>query len=651
MRVVVDIECNGLVDKATHVWCVVCKDVDTGKVDVFRQPTTYHTERERFLAYAKDVTLWIGHNWLGYDYPVLNKLVGLSVDRIHECSRDTLVLSRLIDYSRERHSIEHYGEEFGSPKITFTDFSSYSPEMEEYCKQDVEICHKIFVKYSRYINDPARQAAIHNEQLFQLALNDMERKGFGFNRVAAEKLLADVTSQLSALDEEILKAFPPRQKLLREFTPRATKFGTISKTSVPRSLWERIHEFEIGKTYPLYSIEDFNPGSVKQIVTVLNEAGWKPEHKTKTHIQVERELGKLTRSRNPDPVIVKQLEEKLVDLKVYGWKINEDNLETLPATAPPSAKTLAKRITVESRRKTLTEWLGLYNPDTGRIHGSFYGIGAWTHRMSHQKPNLANIPNEFDTANRVKYLGKELRSLWIAPKNRLLCGVDAEAIQLRIFAHYIDDPEFTQSLVTGKKSDKTDPHSFNQRVLGDACKSRQAAKRFIFALLLGAGIGKLAEILECDNPTAQQALDRLLLRYAGFKHLKEQVIPKDAERGWFLGLDGRAVRIIGDTVGARRHLAMSGYLQNGEAVVMKIATTKFAPKLSEYNSFLVDLVHDEWQTETPNDFELAKKVCQLQCDALEETGRELNLKCPLAGSYWNDDHNRHNIGRNWYQTH
>src|SRR5262249_10882325 len=152
--------------------------------------------------------------------------------------------------------------------------------------------------------------------------------------------------------------------------------------------------------------------------------------------------------------------------------------------------------------------------NTGRIHGRFQGIGAWTHRMSHQKPNMANITNEYDTNGRIRLLGKELRQCWIAPKQKLLVGVDAEGIQLRIFAHYINDAEFIRSLVEGKKDDKTDPHSVNQQILGSCCKSRDAAKRFIFAFLLGAGIGKLSEILGVGQSEGQEALDRLYGRYS-----------------------------------------------------------------------------------------------------------------------------------------
>lgn len=234
---------------------------------------------------------------------------------------------------------------------------------------------------------------------------------------------------------------------------------------------------------------------------------------------------------------------------------------------------------------------------------------------------------------------------------RLLVGVDAEGIQLRVFAHYIDDKEFTESLVKGEKHARTDPHSLNQRILGSVCKTRQSAKRFIFALLLGSGIGKLAEILECSKEQAQVALDRIMERYEGFNTLKKSIIPADAKRGWFRGLDGRKVLIPDETLSGRRHLAMSGYLQNGEAIIIKTAAVHFAPLLKQYDSFLVDIVHDEYQTETPNNMEIALQVAKLQAEAIAYAGDHLGLKCPLSGSYWNEDKKDYTIGPNWALTH
>jgi len=157
--------------------------------------------------------------------------------------------------------------------------------------------------------------------------------------------------------------------------------------------------------------------------------------------------------------------------------------------------------------------------------------------------------------------------------------------------------------------------------------------------------------LDCSQQACDQALQRLLERYTGFASLKDKVIPADAKRGWFVGLDGRAVRIPGENVGTRRHLCMSGYLQNGEAVVMKKATVKWWPFLKEYDAYGVGLIHDEWQVEVPNNMEIAIKVAELMKSSLPTVGEELNLLCPLAGSYWNDDDKDYTIATNWSKTH
>ena len=644
MIVVIDIEANALVNPS-HIWCIVCKDITTGEYHIFRRVTEDASERERFRVFAGSVSCWIGHNYLGYDGPVLRDLLDLALDV--EKVLDTLVVSKLIDYSRGGHSIEDYGLEFGLEKGKFSDFSKYSEEMEGYCVRDVDICHRIYVKYQRYITNPQHHPSIRLEQAFQLVVNDLHSNGFCFNSVKAGKLLAKVTDELALLDKDILEAFPPRLKLIREIHPKETKHGTLSRQDFRWVVDGDLCVYN-GGPFCRCGWSDFNPSSHKQIVHVLSEAGWKPSDKTQTHIETEREYNRL--KNKPLDKDKEALYSKLIELRKTGWKVNENNLETLPAKAPVAARLLAKRILLESRRRSLVEWLGLVGEDH-RIHGKFLGIGAWTHRMAHQNPNTANIPNEFDTAGKRKLLGKELRSLWCAPKDRLLVGVDAEGIQLRIFAHLINDAEFTEALVRGKKDDKTDPHSLNQRIIGNVCRSRAAAKRFIYALLLGAGMDKLAEILGCTSDEAREALSRLMERYTGWTLLKEEVFPKDAKRGYFNGLDGRKVRIPGDTDGTRRHLAMSGYLQNGEAVVMKLATLKWADKLKDYGALLVNFVHDEWQVECPNNMGIALSLAKIMANSLVEVGEDLGLKCPLAGSYYNDDIKDYTIASNWAYTH
>ena len=636
MKYVIDIECNAL-ERPDRIWLVVLKCIDTGEYIKFYDLTKREKERERFIRFIRtwhqDGHLLIGHNILGYDWPVLCTLLELDTSASLGDVIDTLVISKLVDYSRDGHSIEDYGKEFGLEKGKFSDFSKYSQEMEDYCVRDVDICHKIYSKYSRYINNPDHRSSIDLEQWFQLVVNNLHDNGFCFNATRARSLLQKVELELSILDKDILDAFPPRLKLIREIHPKVTSYGTLNRTDFRWVTDGDLSDYN-GGPFCRCHWSTFNPSSHKQIIQVLNEAGWSPVDKTKTHIDAVRAKDK----------------DKLKELQKTGWKVNETNLDTLPPGAPKPSRLLARRILLESRRRTLTEWLELVHTD-GRIHGRFYGIGAWTHRMSHQNPNTANIPNEFDTAGKKKLLGKELRSLWCAPKGRLLVGCDAEGIQLRIFAHYINDKEFTDALVRGKKEDKTDPHSLNQRILGSVCKSRAAAKRFIYALLLGAGLGKLSEILDCSQIETEEALGRLMGRYEGWAILKSTVFPKDARRGYFVGLDGRKVRIPGDSDGTRRHLAMSGYLQCGEAVCMKMATRYFFSLLPQYDAKLVNFVHDEWQVECGKSLDKAVELGHIMADSLRKVGEDLKLNCPLAGSFYNDDLKDYTIGTNWSVTH
>src|SRR6267154_2139906 len=177
MRVVIDIECNAL-KNPTKVWLVVCKDIDKGDYHVFRRLSDDPSEAERFLVYASSVSHWIGHNLLGYDWPVLVGLLGLQVPEFHNISTDTLIISKLVDYPRQGHSVEDYGLEFGLDKGKHSDWSKYSTDMERYCIRDVDITERIYNKYKRYINHLERQSSIRLEHHFQLVCNDLEKNGF-----------------------------------------------------------------------------------------------------------------------------------------------------------------------------------------------------------------------------------------------------------------------------------------------------------------------------------------------------------------------------------------------------------------------------------------------------------------------------------------
>lgn len=329
--------------------------------------------------------------------------------------------------------------------------------------------------------------------------------------------------------------------------------------------------------------------------------------------------------------------------KRYGWEVSEENLKTLPDSAPQAAKDLAKWLTLEGRRRSLTEWLG-YVRDDSRIHGKFWHIGSWTGRMAHTSPNQANIAAPFhgDPKSPVEEVkakyDADLRGLWQATPGHWLVGTDLDAAQLRVLSCVAKAKKLADFLTKGDKALGTDAHSMNKIILGSVCKDREVAKTFIYGLTFGMGVPKAAEILSCSLAEAKIALDKFYAEMPELRHLQELKIPADVSKGYFIGLDGRHVPC--DSA----HLMMAGYLQSGESVIAKHWVIKWRTKARAEGLWFkhVDFVHDEVQVEVKTE-EDGYRLIQLQKEAMEEVNKELNLFCPMdiegkLGKTWRDSH-------------
>lgn len=593
-----DIEADGL--DPSVVWVVVCKSLSAGKTYVFNDPHS-ESERKKLQELIDEHEHIVAHYGIEYDFRVLSNLLKIEVpfDKII----DTVVVSKLLKPDREGgHSLEAWGKRLGILKTEFNDFSKWSQELSDYCVQDVNVLEAVFKYLFKIIdrNPGVFDEAIRTEQHSQYVAGLMHRNGFRFDIEGARKIYQEVSEQLEPLLKKISETFPPKIKI------------TQLKTKVKEE------------------VIPFNPGSLKQVVERMWELGWKPKAKTKSHLEAEKNRDK----------------EKLEKFKVYGWKINEENLATLPEDAPEGARLLVKYTLLSARLRTLTEWIKAYNPETGRIHGEFDPLGTATHRMSHSKPNMGNIA----TKKTIKYNTPELRelavhygglmrSLWICDDDAYLVGTDMEGAHLRIFAHLINDPDFTKALIEGKKENGTDPHSKNKGILGAICVDRDRAKTFIFSYLNGASAPKVSEIFGCSLKLAKEALDTFVRAYPGLALLKSNAIPRDAERGYFIGVDGRYVLCDSE------HLMMGMLLQNAEATLMKRANRMWMEELDQLKIRYkqVNFVHDEWVTEVYGDKDTAILVGKIQSDCIRKVGEMYGLRCPLAGES--------KIGKNWLEVH
>lgn len=550
------------------------------ETDEVRVFRNIHLDPSEFNTFcAKEVDWYVGHNIIKFDNDVLRKFT--SVRLTQDNTIDTLVISRLMNTRRTGgHSLDKWGETLGHSKDNFSDFSRYSKELEDRCIQDTLINKEVLKKFENHLLTKRWRLPIYLEMTIEFYNHGIYHYGFYYDYEKHLVLLEELKSKVDSLRLEFKEAFG----------------------------------------------EEFNPASPKQRIDVLTEAGWKPTEKTKGHI------AELRKGKSAD-------KEKLAKYKTYGYTTSELNLSTLPETAPVAAKKLVEFLLLNSRLGDLEEWGKSYDPITGAIHPTITGIGGWTHRRSHQAPNSANIPALINRHGKPQPYGKEMRGLWMARPKKLLVGTDAAGIQLRIFCHYAEDQRLIEAVVKGKKEDGTDIHSLNRDIIGSVCKGREPAKTYIYAKFLGAQIPKIAEILSCTRHEAEQADKRIMQFYPGWKKLKERRIPADAARGYFEGLDGRYVFVPSE------HHVLAGYLQNGESVVMKMANIKWMtdPTIAHIDFHQVNDVHDEWQTEVPDQDGYPDLIGKTQVAAIEYVGDYLKLNCPLTGEY--------KLGRNWAETH
>lgn len=625
-KFVVDIETDKLHDP-TVVHCVGLKDLETNEYFSFTTKQDYDRLREIF----RHATLVVGHNCIDFDLLHLRRLLSIDVSDT-SIVIDTLIMSRLYDYKLDNgHSLEAWGDRLGFPKLPFYEFDKLTEEMLRYMKRDVDLTHRLYLHLLECMKGFSRKALRVEHQLAWI-LRDMQEGGFPFDYFKMKRLKKKLEEEVEALDRIIKQAFPPKVVPLGEVHPKLTKFGTINRSNFRWFNGDDYSIFSADAPFTRIGWEEFNPGSTKQIVQRLVDTQvWNPVDRTDGYLDA-------IRTKN---------QAKEFKLQRYGWKINEQNLATLKENAPEAARKLVERLALGSRISTLTQWENAYSPPSGSIHCTFVGLGTWTHRMAHKNPNLANVAAEKSIkykeprlAKKVTELGARMRELWTdAGPGSWLVGTDAEGIQLRLFAHYIKDDRLIEAILNGNKDEGTDIHSMNRKALGVVCKDRDTAKTFIYAFLLGAGVLRISFILGCPIDKAEQAIKSFIQEYPGLAELRNEIIPKDVARGYFVGLDGRIVRCDS------KHLMLAGYLQNGEACVMKHSMVLWLDEIKKLGIKIrpVNFVHDEWQTIVYGTREEADKVGQVQADCIRIIGEELQCYCPLAGKYV--------VGHNWHDTH
>ncbi len=545
---------------ADKIWCIVCKHGDT-----------YYQFKEdrlhRFAELIKQTEEVIGHNIIGFDIPVVNTIFGYDV--FANCKvTDTLVLSRLLNPMIEGgHSLKNWGTKLGQNKIHFEQFDYFSEDMLTYCRNDVELTERLY----KFLINKTKDFGMSIELEHKVAqiIQKQHERGFKINVVEAYELQSKFQEDMNDLTTKVRETFPPI-KIEEEFIPKSNNKARGYVKGVP---------------FTKVKYKEFNLGSRQQIAERLMLLGWKPKKKTdKGHV--------------------------IVDEKVLSEIHNI-----------PEAKLINRFLMLQKRIAQVNSWIEGIKED-GRVHGKVITNGTITGRMSHQSPNMAQIPAVYSP------YGKECRALWTVNKGYKLVGVDASGLELRMLAHYMNDKDYIYEVVNG------DIHRANQAAAG--LESRDKAKTFIYAFIYGAGSAKIGSIIGGSTADGERAKEKFLRATPSLRSLREKV-ERVAQRRWVRGLDQRKIII------RHPHAALNTLLQGAGAIVMKYALTLLEQYVinKQIKAFPVVNVHDEFQYEVEES--RAEEFGRLAVQSIIDAGKKLNIRCPLNGEY--------KIGNNWSETH
>ena len=435
MNLVFDIETDDL--KATKIHCIVAQDADTK--EIYKFPPD---KLDKGYALLESADKLVGHNIIGFDIPMVEKFSDIKLS--NKTIVDTLVLSRLFNPVREGgHSLESWGYRLKFHKIEFEDYVEYSPEMLSYCAKDVQLNTLVFEQLKKESKGFTKDS-VNLEQEAARILKKQETHGFLFDDRKAEILLADLRERMGNIESEVHEVFKPKMVDIKEVTPKLKQDGTLSKQGLTDEEYKEREYTDDITPFTRQKLQEFNLGSRKQIGEYLIEFGWKPKRFTPTG-------------------------QPMVDEKTLA------NIKEIP-----EARLIAKFLLLQKRIAQIDSWFEAQQEDD-RVHGFVIPNGTITGRMAHRNPNMAQVPSVKSP------FGKECRSCWIVPEGYKLVGIDASGLELRLLAHYMKDEEFTNEIING------DIHSFNQKLAG--LESRDQAKTFIYALIYGAGDGKLGSVV------------------------------------------------------------------------------------------------------------------------------------------------------------
>ena len=253
-------------------------------------------------------------------------------------------------------------------------------------------------------------------------------------------------------------------------------------------------------------------------------------------------------------------------------------------------------------------------------------------------PNPQNIPIRTE-------LGRQIRAAFVADKGKILISADYSQIELRIMAHFSQDPVLLNAFRNGE-----DIHARTaQEVSGvgpmvQTPEHRRAAKAINFGIIYGLSAFGLAQQINVPQKEAVQFINAYFTRYKGVKQYLDERWWKRARPAWrkhCLAGFARFRKLIRPRCSCAtlpERTALNSPLQGTAADLIKLAMIRIDARLREekFDAQMILQVHDELLFESPPDEqEEFETLVRKEMEEVHELAVPLNVEI-CAGPNWRD---------------
>jgi DNA polymerase I len=296
-----------------------------------------------------------------------------------------------------------------------------------------------------------------------------------------------------------------------------------------------------------------------------------------------------------------QLQSPRMKKNKTGYSTDHEVLEAMRELHPIIEPILEHRELVKLKNTYIDALPPLVNPETGRVHTSFRQAVAATGRLSSSEPNLQNIPIRTE-------LGRKIRRAFIAGPGNQLVSCDYSQIELRLLAHYCEDPVLVSAF-----RDDIDIHTqtaaevfeIPRDQVGD--RERRVAKAVNYGLIYGQSGFGLSRALAIEPGEAKRYIEKYFARFTRVESFLQEVVNQARRQGFSTTILGRR-RPIPDLSArnfrlrsAAERVARNTPLQGSGADILKLAMLR-AHELLERDwpeARMLLTVHDELVFEVP----------------------------------------------------